>query len=180
VKFRPTILEVLVVVAIVGILSAVFFPGHHHRPHPVKEQELFGYWIAIPEAHSVFRLFLTNGGSGWLGSRDIYTNLYRVAAWHVTNRDIVIDLTNMNEPTWPPEYIRGQVGLGRGHITGVRGGVNQNGEHWTRDITFYPEQTVLQDLAAAVSVMTNHFQTVERNGAGNETQPPGTPKLKPR
>lgn len=78
----------------------------------------------------------------------------------------------MNEPTWPREYIRGQVGFDR--IIGVRGGVNQNGERWKRDIAFYPEQTVLQDLAAAASVMSNQSQVVERKGAANEQQPPAS------
>lgn len=157
-KFRLTILELLVVVAIAGILFATFFTFHHHRPRQVEEQELFGYWIAIPEAHTAFRLFLTSAGSGWLGSREIHTNLYRVTTWHVTNRDVVIDLANVTEPTLPREYIRGQVGFGE--LVGVRGGVNQNGEHWKRDIIFYREKTVLEDLSAAAAVMTNQSQII--------------------
>ena len=168
-KFRFTILELLVIVAIAGILAAVFLQPHHRRLRPLQEKELFGYWIAIPEAHSAFRLFLTNGGSGWLGSRDIYTNLYKITDWHVTNRNIVINLTNVNEPTWPREYIRGQAGFG--HIVGVRGGVNQNGEHWKRDITFYPEETVLQDIAAAASVMSNLSSASQAIGTSEVASP---------
>jgi hypothetical protein len=169
-KFRPNILEVLLVVAIIGILAGVLIPitSRDHR-HPVTEQEMFGYWIAIPSAHEAFRLFLTNGGSGSLGSREIYTNLYRVKSWHVTNRDISIDLEPVTEPTWPHEYIRGKVGFSE--IVGVRGGVNQSGEHWKRDINFYREETVLQDLGAAASVMTNQSQIIEPDGATNGSQP---------
>src|SRR6476646_974402 len=136
VKFRLTIIDLLIVVAIMVILAAFIIPttGHHH-PRKVKEQEMFGYWIALPGAHEVFRLFLTNGGTGCLGSREIYTNLYRVASWQVTNRDISIDLEPVTEPKGPHEYIRGKVRFGE--IVAVRGGLNQNGEHWKRDIIFY-------------------------------------------
>ena len=130
---------------------------------------MFGYWIAIPSAHEAFRLFLTNGGAGSLGSREIYTNLYRVKSWHVTNRDISIDLESVTEPSWPHVYIRGTVGSGE--IIGERGGVNQSGERWKRDINFYREETVLQDLGAAASVMTNQSQIMEPNGAANGSQP---------
>jgi hypothetical protein len=159
VKHRPTLVEVLLVVCIAGILLAVFLPRHHHRLRPVTEQEMFGYWVAIPSAHSAFRLFLTNDGAGLLGSRDIYTNLYKVASWHVTNRDISIDLVPITEPEWPHEYIRGKVLFGE--ISAVRGGVNQNGERWKRDIIFYREEMVRQDLGAAAAIMTNHSQIIE-------------------
>lgn len=162
-KYRPNIVELLVIVAILAILATVLIPTHHHRPRPVKEQELFGYWIAVPNAHEAFRLFLTNGGSGCLGSREIYTNLYRVASWHVTNRDISIDLEPVTEPSWPHEYIRGKVRIGE--IDAVRGGVNQSGENWKRDITFYREEVVLQDLGAAASIMTNGSQIIENKDA---------------
>src|SRR5262249_29198004 len=103
-KFRLNILQLLLVIAILGILAGIFFPiVPHHRLRRIKEQEMFGYWIAIPGPHQAFRLFLTNDGGGWLGSRDIYTNLYRVTSWHVTNRDISIDLEPVTEPSWPPE-----------------------------------------------------------------------------
>src|SRR6516165_7744928 len=104
-KLRPKIKGLLLAVAIaamLGILAGTFFPiTPHHRPFPASEQEMFGYWIAIPAAHEAFRLFLTNGGSGCLGSQEIYTNLYRVTSWHVTNRDISIDLEPVTEPSWP-------------------------------------------------------------------------------
>lgn len=163
-KIRPNLLQLLLVVAILGILAGIFFPRiSHNRLHPVTEQEMFGFWIAIPSAHEAFRLFLTNGGSGCLGSLEIYTNLYKVASWQVTNRDISIDLEPLTEPSWPHEYIRGKVGIGE--ICGVRGGVNQSGEKWNRDITFYREKTVLQDLGAAASIMTNWSPVIEPNGA---------------
>jgi hypothetical protein len=171
VKFRPNILHLLLAVAILGILAATLVPTTHHRLPPVKEQEMFGYWIAIPGAHEAFRLFLTNGGAGCLGSREIYTNLYRVASWHVTNREISIDLEPVTEPSWPHEYIRGKIGFSE--IIAVRGGLNQRGEHWKRDINFFREETVLQDLGAASAIMTNHPQITESNGAASRSQPVG-------
>jgi hypothetical protein len=87
----------------------------------------------------------------------------------VTNRDISIDLEHVTEPSWPREYIRGKVGFGE--IAAVRGGLNQSGEHWKREIKFYREETVLQDLGAAASVMTNQFQIIEPDGAANGSQP---------
>ena len=166
-KYRPTLIELLVVVCIVGILLAVLLPGHHHQPIPVREQEMFGYWLAIPGSHSAFRLFLTNGAAGLLGARDIYTNLWRVSSWQVTNRDISIDLVPITEPDWPHEYIRGRVLFGQ--IRAVHGGVNQNGQHWKRDIIFYREDMVRQDLDAAAAIMTNHTRIID--GAANGSQP---------
>jgi hypothetical protein len=135
----------------------------------VTKQEMFGCWVAVPSAHSAFRLFLTNDGAGLLGARDIYTNLWRVASWQVTNRDISIDLVPITESKWPHEYIRGKVLFGE--ISAVRGGVNQNGEHWKRDIIFYREDVVRQDLEAAAAIMTNPTRTIEPDGAANGSQP---------
>jgi hypothetical protein len=168
-RYRPTLIEVLVVIGIAGILLAVVMPGHGHRPRPVTEQEMFGYWVAIPSAHSAFRLFLTNDGAGLLGTRDIYTNLWRVTSWQVTNRDISIELAPITAPEWPNEYIRGKVLYGE--IRGARGGVNQNGERWKRDITFYREDIVRQDLAAAAAIMRDHTEIIEPDGAANGSQP---------
>jgi hypothetical protein len=162
-KYRPTLIEVLVVVCIAGILLAVLMPGHGHRLRPVTEQEMFGHWVAIPSGHSAFRLFLTNGGAGLLGGRDIYTNLWRVASWQVTNYDISIDLVPITEPDWPHEYIRGKVVFGE--INAVRGGVNQSGENWKRDITFYREDIIRQNMDAAVAIMTNHGHVIEQGAA---------------
>ena len=168
-KYRPTLIEVLVIICIAGFLLAVLMPGHHHRPRPVTEQEMFGYWVTIPSAHSAFRLFLTNGGAGLLGARDIYTNLWRVASWQVTNRNISIDLVPITEPDWPHEYIRGKVRFGE--ISAERGGVNQSGERWKRDIIFYRVNMVRQDLDAAAAIMTNHTRIIEQDGAANGSQP---------
>ena len=168
-KYRPTLIEVLVAICIAGTLLAILLPRHHHRLRPVTEQEMFGYWVAIPRAHSAFRLFLTNEGAGLLGARDIYTNLWRVASWQVTNRDISIDLVPVTEPDWPHEYIRGKVLSGE--ISAVHGGVNQSGERWKRDIIFYREEMVRQDLDAAAAIMTNHTRIIERDGAANRSQP---------
>jgi hypothetical protein len=165
VKFRLNIFELLLAVAIIVVIAAFFIPVLSHRPRPVKEQEMFGYWIAIPGPHEAFRLFLTNGGAGWLGSWEIYSNLDKVMSWKVTNRDITIDLQSVTEPTWPHEYIRGKVGFSQ--IVGERGGLNQNGEHWTRDITFYREQEVMHSLAVAASVMTNELKSVESDHETN-------------
>jgi len=168
-KYRPTVLEVLIIIFIMGVLLAVFMSGHHHRPRPIAEQEMFGYWVAIPSAHSAFRLFLTNSGAGLLGARDIYTNLWKVTSCQVTNRDISINLAQITEPQWPHEYIRGKVLFGE--IRAVRGGVNQNGEQWKRDIIFYRENIVRQDLGAVTTVMTNQTQIIEPDGAANGSQP---------
>ena len=153
---RQNILEVAIVASVAGILFAILFPitSHDHMRWQVKEQEMFGNWIAIPNSHEVFLLFLTNNGSGCLGSVEIYTNLYKVTSWQVTNRDVSIDLQCMTEPSYPSEYIRGKVGFGE-TIFAVRGGVNQSGERWKRDIIFYREETVLQDIGAVSFIMTN-------------------------
>lgn len=164
-KFRPTLLELLLVVAIVAILAATFLPTHHHRRLiPVRENEMYGYWIALPEAHEAFRLFLTNGGSGWLGEREIFTNLYRVTSWHITNRfSIVINLNCVTDSNLPPEYIKGYIPLGKMEINGERGGTNQDGEHWKRDITFYREDIVLKDIKDVSFIMTNQPVLNETN-----------------
>ncbi len=166
-KFRPTLIELICFVGITGILCCVFFPRPHHPLHEVKEKEMFGYWVAIPDGHSAYRLFLTNGGSGLLGVLDIHTNLWSVVSWQVTNREISIDLVPITEPEWSHEYIRGKVFFS--DIRAIHGGVNQNGEHWKRERIFYREDSLKQHLAAASAIMTNHSQLLEPGVEGTDT-----------
>ena len=153
-KFRPTLLELLIIVGILGIVCGLIFPiTSHDHWRPVREQEMFGYWVSMPEVNSAYRLCLTNGGSGLLGVRDIYTNLWSVVSWQVTNRDISIELAPVTFPDWPHEYIRGKVGFGQ--IRAVRQGINQDGDKWKREMIFYREDRLKQALDEAASVMTN-------------------------
>jgi hypothetical protein len=170
-KTRPNLLQLLLIVAILAIVFAIFFPvtsGRGHRPRPVKQEEMFGYWLSMPDANSAYRLFLTNG-SGMLGVRDIYTDLWTVAYWQVSNRDISIDLAPVTHPEWNHEYIKGKAYLGA--ISGVHVGINQNGERYKRDIVFYREDRLRENWQAASAIMTNPSQTIEFSGATNRIQP---------
>ncbi|SRR6266446_1951011 len=172
-RARPTFVELIVIVCIVAILYAVFTSGHGHRLHPLKAEEMYGCWVSIPSAHSAYRLFLTNGGSGLLGVRDIYTDVWNVVSWQVTNRNLSVDLAPVSHPEWNHEYIRGQVHLGLLSVSAVRGGINQAGERYKVEMIFYPEATLRQDLDTVATVMSDHFRNIKPGGPANGSQPIG-------
>jgi len=130
---------------------------------------MFGYWVSIPSYHSTYRLFLTNGSSGLLGVREIYTDLWSVVSWQVTNHDISIDLASITHPEWHHEYIRGHVELGE--INAVHGGINQDGESYKSEMVFYREEMLKEDLAAASAVMTNYHQIIGTESAAIRSPP---------
>ena len=169
-----SVLELILTVCILGLIAGLLYPVllipgyHHHRPRPVKEQEILGYWVSIPGAHSAYRLFLTNGGSGMLGVRDIYTDLWSVVSWQVTNRDLSIDLAPITHPEWSHEYIRGTVVWSGSEIRAVRGGENQRGERYKVEMIFYREDALRRAMDAASAVMTNHSKIID---SANGNQP---------